>query len=233
MSTISRRQFVSAIPAVGAGAWLGLGLEERALACPGLAEAQSATLFENVRVFDSASAAFSAPSHALVEAGKIVRVSTEPIAAEPGVTLVAGGGRTLIPGLIEWHARAMATRAPDAPLALTSDWNHMLLMLGHSGETTLKTALERAIDVGIVLAPRVWPASALLQNGDRLQEALGVIVQPDRLWGSFTSVHAETADPITAAIAGRACAPSLNIAGATVMLLTGTHPPPVAYADLA
>ena len=40
----------------------------------------------------------------------IERISTEPIAAEPGVSVIAGNGRTLMPGLIDAHWHAMLIR---------------------------------------------------------------------------------------------------------------------------
>ena len=52
----------------------------------------------------------SAPSNVLVKGNIIERISTTPIAAEPGVAVVAGGGRTLMPGLIDAHWHAMLIR---------------------------------------------------------------------------------------------------------------------------
>ena len=69
-----------------------------------------ATLFENVRIFDGKGASLSAPSNVLIKGNIIERISTEPIAAEPGVTVIAGNGRTLMPGLIDAHWHAMLIR---------------------------------------------------------------------------------------------------------------------------
>ena len=75
----------------------------------------SATLFQNVRIFDGRGASLSAPSNVLIKGRIIERISTEPIAAEPGVTVIAGNGRTLMPGLIDAHWHAMLIRPKSWP----------------------------------------------------------------------------------------------------------------------
>ena len=50
----------------------------------------SATLFQNVHIFDGKGASLSAPSNVLIKGNIIERISTEPIIAEPGVTAIAG-----------------------------------------------------------------------------------------------------------------------------------------------
>ena len=67
--------------------------------------AQTAVLFENVRVFDGTSARLSAPSNVLVVGNLIQSISSQAVAAPAGTTLtrIQGGGRTLMPGLIDNH----------------------------------------------------------------------------------------------------------------------------------
>ena len=100
MKFVSRRAFVSTIP------FLGLGLPSAVHAQQPAPAGAAATLFQNVRIFDGKSGTLSAPSNVLVKGNIIERISAAPIAADPGVTVVAGGGRTLMPGLIDnhWHA---------------------------------------------------------------------------------------------------------------------------------
>lgn len=71
--------------------------------------AATGTLFQNVRVFDGKGGPLSAPSNVLVKGNVIEHISITAIKPEDGITIIAGGGRTLIPGLIDnhWHA-AMA-----------------------------------------------------------------------------------------------------------------------------
>src|SRR5258706_16090881 len=92
MTSISRRIFVAALPLMA----IGLASAVHAQANP--PTNVSATLFQNVRIFDGKGGSLSAPSSVLVKGNIIERISAVPIAAEPGVTVVAGGGRTLMPG---------------------------------------------------------------------------------------------------------------------------------------
>src|SRR5215470_12689218 len=66
-----------------------------------------ATLFQKVRIFDGKSSDLSAPSNVLVRANRIERISTSPIAVDSGTRVIDGGGRTLMPGLIDAHWHAM------------------------------------------------------------------------------------------------------------------------------
>jgi imidazolonepropionase-like amidohydrolase len=56
-----------------------------------------------VRIFDGKGDSLSTPSNVLIKGNIIERISTEAITAEPGVTVIAGNGRTrtLMPGLID------------------------------------------------------------------------------------------------------------------------------------
>src|SRR5690348_12835920 len=73
-------------------------------------QATGPTLFQNVRIFDGQSTSLSAPANVLVKGKAIERISAATIDAEPGTTVIAGGGRTLMPGLIDahWHAMLIA-----------------------------------------------------------------------------------------------------------------------------
>lgn len=73
-----------------------------------------------MRIFDGKGASLSAPSNVLIKCNIIERTSTEPIAAEPGVTVIAGNGRTLMSGLIHAHWHAMLMR-PNTAQAIAGD----------------------------------------------------------------------------------------------------------------
>src|SRR5215831_20481922 len=75
-----------------------------------------ATLFQNVRIFDGKSSTLSGSSNVLVRGNKIERISTSPMAADAGTRVIDGGGRTLMPGLIDahWHAMLIRVNAADA-----------------------------------------------------------------------------------------------------------------------
>jgi len=60
-------------------------------------------LFQNVRVFDGKSAALSGPTAVLVRGNTIAAIGADAVTSIPTSTVVDGGGRTLMPGLIDNH----------------------------------------------------------------------------------------------------------------------------------
>ena len=70
------------------------------------------TLFSNVRVFDGKGTSLSEPTNVLVRGNLIERISRAPIPVDRSATttIVDGGGRTLMPGLIDMHWHAMLVR---------------------------------------------------------------------------------------------------------------------------
>jgi imidazolonepropionase-like amidohydrolase len=160
---ISRRRFIGALP------FLGLSTLVRAeVAAP-----PAATLFQNVRIFDGRRNALTGASNVLVKRNLIERISTAPIAAEAGITTIAGGGRTLMPGLIDNHWHAFLVR-PTAAQA-TGDFAFNMLAAGDEAAATLMRGfttvrdvggpvfgLKRAIDAGIVKGPRIYPSGAMI-----------------------------------------------------------------------
>ena len=77
---------------------------------------QPVVLFQNVRIFDGEHDALSAPSNVLVRGNQIETISTDPIPIDgnANVTTIDGGGRTLMPGLIDVHWHAMLARPNPA-----------------------------------------------------------------------------------------------------------------------
>ena len=133
-----------------------------------------ATLFKNVRIFDGKSTALSAPSDVLVRGNVIERISTTPIAPQSGVTVITGGGRTLMPGLIDAHWHAMMVR-PTPAMLLSSDAGYSNLLAGAEATATLMRGfttvrdmggpafgLKRAIDEGLLPGPRIYPSGAVI-----------------------------------------------------------------------
>ncbi|HKD77199.1 MAG TPA: hypothetical protein VKB76_16960, partial [Ktedonobacterales bacterium] len=74
------------------------------------------TLFKNVRIFDGKAEKLTDPSNVMVRGNIIERVSRETIQspADANVTVIDGGGRTLMPGLIDVHWHAMLIRSTPA-----------------------------------------------------------------------------------------------------------------------
>ena len=152
------------------------------IAVPGLLVAQdnrpSAILIEDVRIFDGVSASISPRSNVLVRDNIIERISTQPIdiEGEDRVTVVAGGGRTLMPGLIDAHYHVMmasvplqvALGGPEGYLNLVAaDAAEGILMRGFTSVRDLAGpvfSVKQAIDEGLVKGPRIWPSGAMISQ---------------------------------------------------------------------
>ena len=141
-------------------------------------QSSNATLFQNVRIFDGKNDLISAPSDVLVEGSRIARISaTTPVSdLDRHVTFVAGGGRVLMPGLIDAHWHAMFATLPFVALT-TADVGYANLAAGQEAEATLLRGftavrdvggpvfgLKRAIDEGIVVGPRIYPSGAFISQ---------------------------------------------------------------------
>ncbi len=138
----------------------------------------NATLFQNVRIFDGKDGVISAPSDVLVEGQRIARISVTTLASDPDrpVTVVAGGGRVLMPGLIDAHWHAMFATLPMAVLMTADRWLRQsggrraaeaTLMRGFTSVRDLGGpvfGLKRAIDDGIVVGPRIYPSGAFISQ---------------------------------------------------------------------
>jgi imidazolonepropionase-like amidohydrolase len=140
------------------------------------AAASAVALFENVRVFDGTNERLSPPTNVLVRGNKIERISTQPIPVDrrADTRVIDGGGRTLMPGLIDvhWHAMLIRNSAADA---IFGDVGFNNLAAGQEATDTLMRGfttvrdvggpvfgLKRAIDLGLVAGPRIYPSGAML-----------------------------------------------------------------------
>jgi imidazolonepropionase-like amidohydrolase len=134
------------------------------------------TLYQNVRIFDGRSGVLSGPTNVLVRGNKIERIGTGPMLSDRSASTVVidGGGRTLMPGLIDMHWHAMMVRPTPAAL-LAADIGYLNLVAGAEATDTLMRGfttvrdmggpvfgLKRAIDEGTVTGPRIFPSGAVI-----------------------------------------------------------------------
>src|SRR5215472_11981356 len=91
--------------------------------------AGGATRFRNVRIFDGKSPTLSAPSSVLVNGNTIGRISIAAIAIDKNtnVRVIDGGGRVLMPGLIDAHWHAFMAATPMMVL-MTADPSYLHLL---------------------------------------------------------------------------------------------------------
>ncbi len=143
------------------------------IACLSLPVQADSYLIENVRIFNGVDARLT-PGHVLVEDGIISKVSGDPIAAPAGASVLDGDNRVLTPGFIDLHVH-LTSHVPsgqdDAHAtvvgAIAADVARHFL---DSGFTTIRDAggthphFARAIELGTIYGPRVFPSGAVLSQ---------------------------------------------------------------------
>src|SRR5262245_47636812 len=145
-------------------------------AAPAQDSQPSAVLFEDVRVFDGKSPGLSGPTNVLVRGNKIEKISTTPTPLDrtSNTRIINGGGRTLMPGLIDAHWHAMLIR-PTPAQGIAGDAGYNNIVAGAEatdtllrGFTTVRDVggptfgLKQAIDEGIIAGPRIFPSGAVI-----------------------------------------------------------------------
>lgn len=134
----------------------------------------SVTDFRNVKIFDGHSDRLSAPSNVRVKGNRIELISTDALPADPAADVIDGGGRTLMPGLIDNHWHTMLVRPPVTQLT-TLDPGYLNLLAGAEANDTLMRGfttvrdlggpsfgLKKAIDEGVINGPRIFPSGAII-----------------------------------------------------------------------
>lgn len=169
MSTPTRRAFlgVAGSAVAIAAIWITpLNAQQRS----------AVVIIENVRIFDGTHPQLSAPSSVLIKGNIIEKISAAPIPADQrtGAQVIAGGGRVLMPGLIDahWHATMIRLTPPQM---LSSDIGYLMLQAGAEATATLMRgfttvrdmggpafALKRAIDEDVLPGPRIYPSGAVI-----------------------------------------------------------------------
>lgn len=140
--------------------------------------AQEVIVFENVRVFNGTSQVLSPPTNVVIRDGKIDQISNLPITGADSMVRIQGGGKTLMPGLIDVHVHltfgALTMREMMSPMfsegmmmekvAVNSE---KMLMRGF---TSVRDAggpifpLKKAVDENKIKGPRIWPSGATISQ---------------------------------------------------------------------
>ena len=200
MRMLTRRRLLATLPV------LASGLASQLRAQPAAPAGAATTLFQDVRIFDGTGAALSAPSHVLVRGNLIERISTTPIPAEAGTIVIAGGGRTLMPGLTDMHWHAMMVRSTPSQ-AIFGNLGFNYLSAGAEATATLMRGfttirdmggpsfgLKQAIDAGVLPGPRIYPSGAVITvtsgHGDfrqqtELPRSPGTLSRMEQIGGSM------------------------------------------------
>lgn len=167
----SRRGFLAGAGALGATALLSRPAGAAIPEAP-----KTPTLFTNIALFDGKAATLVRGRRVLVEGGRIKALQAAGDPAPEGVTVIDGGGRTLMPGLIDahWHTMMASLALKDM---LTADIGYINLVAAEEASRTLMRGfttvrdlagpsfgLKRAIDSGLIAGPRIYPCGAMISQ---------------------------------------------------------------------
>ncbi|MEM8957930.1 MAG: amidohydrolase family protein [Pseudomonadota bacterium] len=134
-------------------------------------------LFTNVHVFDGVNEARIENASVLIVGNLISAVSTDPIEAE-GATVIDGGGRTLMPGLIDVHWHTTYAYTPAAVLMMNQgDMAEVAIRSMTGAEETLLRgfttvrdpggnpfAIKKLIDAGEYPGHRILPSGPFMSQ---------------------------------------------------------------------
>ena len=143
------------------------------------------TLFTNVNIFDGKNDALSEGMSVLVEGNFIKKVAKGEIEARDDATVIDGGGRTLMPGLIDSHVHFYLSMGGGRIGMETSRWDYFPAMGAAAaqewladGFTTVRDmggmldGLRKVIDAGLLDGPRMYLAGSTISqtsgHGDTL-----------------------------------------------------------------
>ncbi len=140
----------------------------------------SVTVISNVRIFDGQSSQLSEPSHVLIRGNKIEKISAEPIPTDRSgdTKLIDGGGKTLMPGLIDAHVHVYVSASTQEQMLNPNTTPQILearavkeatamLMRGFTSVRDLggpAFALKKTIDSGAAPGPRIYPSGAMISQ---------------------------------------------------------------------
>jgi imidazolonepropionase-like amidohydrolase len=173
------------------------------------------TLFRNVRIFNGVDPVLQDATDVLVRGNRIAQIGKTDLPAEAGMTIIDGGGRTLMPGLIDNHWHTLAAR-PSVAVAMTSTAGYLNLLAAAEASDTLQRGfttvrdlggasfgLKRAIDEGWQAGPRIYPSGAIIsvtgghgdfRSPDELPRALGTAESRQEIMGD--TAIADTPDEV-------------------------------------
>ncbi|MGP8306729.1 amidohydrolase family protein [Vibrio sp. YIC-376] len=150
-------------------AYMVSGLVALASSSPFAQDENNVTLFTNVNVFDGVNEKLIQNANVVVTGNMITQVSKEPLAVAGG-KIIDGGGRTMIPGMIDAHWHTSYCCAPQATV-ITGDILEIAIRGAIGAEATLLRGFttvrdvggnpfstKKMIDSGELVGPRIFPS---------------------------------------------------------------------------
>ena len=148
---------------------------------PALAQEQQQSptlvLISNVNIFDGKTETLQKDMHVLVEGNLIKQISKEPLMViqTDNVTMIDGGGRTLMPGLTDAHWHSMGAYMTLDPFSVGA--GKLNLVAAHGAEKTLMRGfttvrdvggpvfdVKAVIDEGLFVGPRIYAAGSMISQ---------------------------------------------------------------------
>ena len=128
----------------------------------------------NVNIFDGKQENLEKGMDILIEGNLIKKIGAN-LKAGDGASVIDGGGRTLMPGLIDNHVHLMLNGKSLLDIEANQTWEDLAIngvamakLYLMEGFTTVRDmggangGLTRAINAGIIIGPRVYPSGALI-----------------------------------------------------------------------
>lgn len=134
-------------------------------------------LFRNVRVADVVTGRLGETTNVLVVGNQIAKIGKDTEAAS-SANVIDGGGRTMIPGLIDVHVHMMFNSlspqqmmSPDMSVEkvgeLSAVQSRAMLLRGFTSVRDVggpSFMLKRMIDSGKIQGPRIWPSGPMISQ---------------------------------------------------------------------
>lgn len=153
----------------------------------------SEILINNVRIFDGKNDHLT-DGNVLIVGNKIESISKLPIKVTTAIKVLDGGGRVLMPGMIDTHVHITMSAIKFSTL-LNSDGGYIGIIAANEAQQTLlrgfttirdmageSFGLKEAIDEGQTIGPRIYPSGAALsQTGGHMD--LNSRLDKPRHWG--------------------------------------------------
>lgn len=142
-ATLNRRTFLGGSAALLVGAFV---LPPKSALARAPNAPKGPVVFTDVRVFDGKSGTLRTGMRVVVEGQRIKAIEPQNNPLPAGALVIAGGGRTLMPGLIDAHWHAMMASLPMAAL-LSSSEGYLNLKAAEEAERTLMRGFTTVRDL--------------------------------------------------------------------------------------
>ena len=156
-------------------------------------------MFTNVNVFDGVSESLEMNTNVLVE-GNLIKSVGPSITLPEGTEVIDGGGRTLMPGLIDMHSH-LGLQFPGIPAIEAATWDEIgarQVMAAKDwlmdGFTTVRDVggmggkgVKRLVDNGELPGPRIYPSGSIISQTSGHADTLNLSMRSPMLSGFYDS----------------------------------------------